>query len=1274
MQSAPFRCEPAPRRARSERGEPGVSLSALCLGVGGWFLASILPGVAAAQQPNLVAEIVNAPDRVVAGTQFQVDWRVRNINFSPLAPAGPSSARMYLSNDAALDASDTVVDTASFPAVPPGSASNTVTTFVTAQSDDNALIVQADWANMVNEGINEGDNVTVHPIQVRNPDLTVTKSGSGAGIVTSSPPGVSCGNICEASFPPGTNVVLTAVPAPGSLLGGWIGCSATNESCAATMSGDVSVNVTFHPAIDAEFSFSPSTPKAGEVVQFTDLSTGQPIEWLWDFGDNSTSTLQNPTHVYDSPGSYSVTLQATNASQVVDSQSHDVTVSPASETLNAAFTFEPGLPAAGEAVQFSDASTGGPTGWQWDFGDGNGSTQRNPVHSFAQPGLYSVELTATRGNESAAVTHAVQVVDDSLAADFSFDPVAPTVGQVVQFTDLSSGAPSVWSWNFGDGSSSQQRNPSHTYAAPGSFTVTLEVSFTNSNSAESASRRIVVGADTSGVSLLADRLAGREGRDDVVVEVRRGGNLSTSASVRLEIRDGTALGGQDYAAPVSSLVQWSAGDGSTKSVTIELVDDTEPEPLEALELELVEAQGVSLAEPSRGDVLVLDDDIVAAQETSAIAGDGAEDPRIATDENGNRAVVWQEVTGNRRRVLALVVGADGQAMSAPFQVAAGGGVDRVDPAVAWDATGNLMLTWVETPRPGAATAAAPSVLGRFFSPQGQPNGGPLVLSTQGSADGARPNVAADESGELVVTWDEPGGPRARTIDRNHRPRPTALAIDASAIEGAAKPEVDKLATGDFVAVWRSGIAGGGIKARLFAENGQPKSEPIQVTSNADADNPAVAVDATGGFVVVWDASTASQGIDVFGQRFASDGRPVSSPFVIHDVTEGDQRRPKVDANSAGDFAVVFESSHLAALGVPNALAAQGQSVVGRFFDPTGAPLGGDVPVAAPEAGSEPANPDVAIDDDDEATVVFEERGPGGSAEGVATRRVEPHIASAVCDQTSAAALCLQGARFQATVRWQDQAGNQDSGQAIPITTDTGYFWFFDQENVELVLKVLDGCALNGRYWVFAAGLTDVEVDLVVDDVLSGDTRSYFNPLGRGFEPVLDTSAFATCDTAPSARWEAGGAEAHASDPATIAAIAAAEARGLAALAEPFPESDAATASACTPTETALCLGGRFEVRASWRDSAGNGAEATAAPLTSDTGTFWFFDAANLELVVKVLQACALNDRFWVFAGGLTDVEVRLTVTDTVTGAVQEYLNPLGRPYETVRDTSTFACQ
>jgi hypothetical protein len=109
--------------------------------------------------------------------------------------------------------------------------------------------------------------------------------------------------------------------------------------------------------------------------------------------------------------------------------------------------------------------------------------------------------------------------------------------------------------------------------------------------------------------------------------------------------------------------------------------------------------------------------------------------------------------------------------------------------------------------------------------------------------------------------------------------------------------------------------------------------------------------------------------------------------------------------------------------------------------------------------------------------------------------------------------------------------------------------------------------------------------------------------------------------------------------------------------------DAQPAS-CTANSHTLCLNqGRFAVTASFTDAPqGLPVQATAVPLTADTGYFWFFDPANVELVVKVLDGCSVNDRFWAFAGGLTNVNVLLQVTDTRTGVTQPYSNALGSPF------------
>ncbi len=106
-------------------------------------------------------------------------------------------------------------------------------------------------------------------------------------------------------------------------------------------------------------------------------------------------------------------------------------------------------------------------------------------------------------------------------------------------------------------------------------------------------------------------------------------------------------------------------------------------------------------------------------------------------------------------------------------------------------------------------------------------------------------------------------------------------------------------------------------------------------------------------------------------------------------------------------------------------------------------------------------------------------------------------------------LCLSGGRFQVTAHWATAKANGDAG-AVPLTGDTGYFWFFDPANVELTVKVLDACVGFDRYWAFLSGLTNVKVDVTVTDTASGKAKVYSSPLGQTFAPKLDTDAFATC--------------------------------------------------------------------------------------------------------------------------------------------------------------------
>jgi hypothetical protein len=112
-------------------------------------------------------------------------------------------------------------------------------------------------------------------------------------------------------------------------------------------------------------------------------------------------------------------------------------------------------------------------------------------------------------------------------------------------------------------------------------------------------------------------------------------------------------------------------------------------------------------------------------------------------------------------------------------------------------------------------------------------------------------------------------------------------------------------------------------------------------------------------------------------------------------------------------------------------------------------------------------------------------------------------------QDSDTTLCLQNGRFAATAHWQTASASGQAG-AVQLTSDTGYFWFFNSANVEVVLKVLNACVGFQRYWVFSSGLTNVQVDVTVQDTQSALTQVYHNPLNTSYPPKLDTNAFATC--------------------------------------------------------------------------------------------------------------------------------------------------------------------
>ncbi len=236
--------------------------------------------------------------------------------------------------------------------------------------------------------------------------------------------------------------------------------------------------------------------------------------------------------------------------------------------------------------------------------------------------------------------------------------------------------------------------------------------------------------------------------------------------------------------------------------------------------------------------------------------------------------------------------------------------------------------------------------------------------------------------------------------------------------------------------------------------------------------------------------------------------------------------------------------------------------------------------------------------------------------------------------------CAREGRFELSVQWT--TANGEKGEARKVVTgneESGLFYFFDANNWELLVKVLDGCGINDRFWVFTAGTTDVEYLLRVEDRYTGKIRTYFNQAGKAAEATTDTDAFATC-----------GAEA-----------AAGPAQRLAAL----------PAEAPAPLEL---MNGRFEVGATWTNFEGQTGFGTPTPLRSaNSGLFWFFSPDNWEVLLKVLDGCAINGHYWVLAAATTNVGYTLTVNEKGTPNTRTYSNPVGTPSPAQIDLEAFAC-
>ena len=337
-----------------------------------------------------------------------------------------------------------------------------------------------------------------------------------------------------------------------------------------TVSTTVTV-ITIPPT--AAFTVSDTTPFILTPVRFTDTSTAgsAPIEqYLWEFGDGTSSAAQNPAHTYNSSGTFNVRLTVVSP-HGSDTATAAVTVSFQPPTAN--FSGAPRSPSEGQAVQFQDLSRPGTAAvnqWLWDFGDpdsgdANLSNLQNPTHTYNAAGFYTVTLTVrtpvTTDNSDTEVKTAYLQVVQAPTPDFSFDVSDPDAPNVVQFANetIQGSEPIIATlWTFGDPGSvantSQSANPTHEFSTDGNFTVTLTVQTATREVSISQVVTVVFNPPAVDFSVETDEDTPRE---NVMVD----GALTTEA---LQFTDLTVPGTETD--PNDLAYAWDFGDGSASTL------------------------------------------------------------------------------------------------------------------------------------------------------------------------------------------------------------------------------------------------------------------------------------------------------------------------------------------------------------------------------------------------------------------------------------------------------------------------------------------------------------------------------------------------------------------------------------------------------------------------------------------------------------------------------------------------------------------------------------
>lgn len=487
-------------------------------------------------------------------------------------------------------------------------------------------------------------------------------------------------------------------------------------------------------------------------------------------------------------------------------------------------------------------------------------------------------------------------------------------------------------------------------------------------------------------------------------------------------------------------------------------------------------------------------------------------PSVAITSDGGYMVAW---TGQTSRIsdvdaMARFYDRTGQPLTGEVRLHADAAGNQLA-ARAAGSLGGYMAVWLDEDR----------VFGRVFDKRGVPLGDEFRIGTRGRPQGA-PSITWALGSSYLVAWAEPGDdsgtlPSIRWQRYNSQGQREGVEIAIERPGGEPRVAVSPL--GGFVVTWieAAGLFETDILALLLDYQGAPVDNQALRVNTDSRRWPGYHGDLSpvchpdGGFSIVWSTYAFLNrpgSLGVYARRYDAQGQATTRVVSLRAGSTVLATDVAAAALPSGDTLVVwFEEGHVPA---PDG------GLYGQIYDSSWSEVGGRTRINTytTDLQTEPA---LAADwlgnivaawgsgIDDPGILLPPGFGLGtqdGDFYGVFGQRFT--LASCALDDITQ--LCL-GGRFRVEVRFTDpRNGQQGTAHAIPLTSDTGTFWFFGDTNAELVLKVLDGRLVNGRFWVYYGALTDVAYTITVTDTLTNQTKTYSSPQGR-LGSRADTEAF-----------------------------------------------------------------------------------------------------------------------------------------------------------------------